>query len=235
MSFSTVSPERAPLDPANAVESDDVPAPGTAYYVAKRMIDIFVAAIGLAILSPFILVVMAVIAYDSRGPIFHRRRVLLQQTYRRGKTPRTFDAFKFRTMVPNADAILRGDARLREEYQREFKLKNDPRVTRVGAPLRHLSIDEIPQLLNVLRGQMTLVGPRMISPPELALYGPRAAKLLAVKPGLTGLWQVSGRHAISYAERIQLDMFYVDHRSLRLDMEILLRTIGSVLGRRGAF
>jgi lipopolysaccharide/colanic/teichoic acid biosynthesis glycosyltransferase len=115
-------------------------------------------------------------------------------------------AYKFRTMVPDADAILQNDRELRQEYEKEFKLRRDPRVTRLGATLRSYSLDEFPQLLNVLYGDMTLVGPRMISPPELSRYGSRGAKLLSVKPGLTGLWQVSGRHRVSYEERVLLDM-----------------------------
>ena len=211
------------------------PEPGISYRVAKRIVDIVGALAGLILLSPLIFAVILLIAIDSPGPIFHRRRVISRQNYREGAKPQTFDAFKFRTMVPNADQVLQNDPELMREYQKDFKLRNDPRVTRIGHKLRHTSIDEIPQLLNVLRGQMTLVGPRMISPPELAMYKSKAGRLLTVKPGLTGLWQVSGRQTVGYADRVRLDIWYIDHRSPRLDLEIMLRTIGSVLSRRGAF
>ena len=208
--------------------------PPTSYFVIKRLIDITGAAFGLLLFSPVLLMVALLIGRDAGLPIFHRRRVLEKQKYRDGIAPLTFDAFKFRTMVPNADVVLRADPELLREYQKTFKLLNDPRVTRVGHHLRRLSIDELPQLLNVLRGQMSLVGPRMISPPELMMYGSHAETLLSVKPGLTGLWQVSGRTNVGYAERVRLDMWYIKNRSPSTDFEILVRTVGSVLGRKGA-
>jgi lipopolysaccharide/colanic/teichoic acid biosynthesis glycosyltransferase len=209
--------------------------PGPFFRFAKRTIDIIGSSLLLALLSPVLLAAAILIRLDSGGPIFHRRRVLARQSYRESVAPHTFDAFKLRTMIPNADAVLLANPDLMREYQKDFKLRNDPRITRIGQPLRRISLDEVPQLLNVLRGQMSLVGPRMISPPELVMYGPRAGKLLSVKPGLTGLWQVSGRQTVGYTERVRLDMWYIDHRSAGLEMTILLRTIGSVLGRRGAF
>ena len=208
-------------------------APSRFFFVAKRLVDVLGSALGLVVLAPVLLLIAFLVRLDSRGSVFHRRRVLAQQEYA-GGTLRVFDAFKFRTMIPNADALLHSDPDLMREYRKEFKLKNDPRVTRLGDFLRRSSLDELPQLLNVLRGQMTLVGPRMIVPAELENYGPDAAKLLSVKPGITGLWQVSGRTNITYRERVRLDMWYIEHRSLRLDLEILLRTIGCVVQRRGA-
>ena len=205
-----------------------------AYRATKRAIDIFGALLGLLALAPIFLFIALLIRLDSPGPIFHRRRVLGDQEYEEG-TPETFDAFKFRTMRPDADTVLRNSPELLREYQRDFKLRDDPRVTRLGEHLRRTSLDELPQLLNVLRGQMSLVGPRMISPPELAMYGLNSARLLSVKPGLTGLWQVSGRQNISYPERVRLDMWYIENRSVQMDLEILVRTIGCVLSRKGAF
>jgi lipopolysaccharide/colanic/teichoic acid biosynthesis glycosyltransferase len=203
------------------------------YLIGKRLLDIVGALIGLVLFSPVFLLISLLICLDSTGQTFHRRRVLAQQSYT-GGLPMMFDAFKFRTMMDRADEFLENNPELMQEYQKEFKLMQDPRVTKIGAPLRRWSLDELPQLWNVLVGQMTLVGPRMITPPELINYGPEAARLLSVKPGMTGLWQVSGRANVSYSERVRLDMFYIENRSLKLDIEILIRTVGCVLGRRGA-
>jgi len=205
------------------------------YRIVKRAIDVIVSFTALLLLAPVFLIVALLVRLDSAGPIVYRRRVLAKQEYCYGVRPQAFDAFKFRTMVPDADDILSGDLELRREYEREFKLREDPRVTRIGARLRAMSLDELPQLVNVLLGQMTLVGPRMISPPELAMYGEHGAELLSVKPGLTGLWQVSGRQHIAYRERVRLDMWYIGRRSLALDLAILWRTVGCVLARTGAF
>jgi lipopolysaccharide/colanic/teichoic acid biosynthesis glycosyltransferase len=204
------------------------------YLVAKRAIDIVGATVGLLLLAPVFLVITVLIAIGSPGPILHRRRVLARQAYTDGGL-QTFDAFKFRTMIVNADAYLAARPELLREYERDFKLKTDPRITSVGHHLRRLSLDELPQLFNILSGQMTLVGPRMITPPELGMYGNHAACLLSVKPGLTGLWQVSGRQDVSYEERVRLDMYYIENRTLRMDIEILLRTVLSVLKREGAY
>jgi lipopolysaccharide/colanic/teichoic acid biosynthesis glycosyltransferase len=178
--------------------------------------------------SPLMLLAVALVRISSRGPIFHRRLVL-------GQYGTPFYALKFRTMVVDADHRLREDAALREQFEVSFKLSNDPRVTSTGQFLRRYSLDELPQLFNVLRGEMALIGPRMISPPELVRYGMQAERLLSVKPGLTGLWQVSGRQTTSYDERVQLDMHYVQHRSLWLDLQILAKTLPAVLRARGAY
>lgn len=200
-----------------------------------RTLDIMLSLTALLLLLPALLVIGVLIWADSPGPVFYRRRVLRYQGAPGGSAEATFDAFKFRSMVADADARLAADPALRQAYEREYKLPNDPRVTRIGAVLRAWSLDELPQLVNVLRGQMSLVGPRILSPPELARYGDGAPRLLSVKPGLTGLWQVSGRHRLTYAQRVRLDLWYVQHRSLRLDLAILARTIGCVLSRTGAF
>ena len=181
--------------------------------MAKRLLDVLGAIIGLIIFTPVYLCVAVLIAVCMGGPLFHRRRVLEKQTYDPARLPRTFDAFKFRTMISNAEAVLQADGELRSRYEKEWKLLDDPRVTPLGRVLRKWSLDELPQFINVLRGQMSLVGPRMISPPELTMYGPHAAVLLSVKPGLTGLWQVSGRTSLTYRERVRLDVWYIQHRS----------------------
>jgi lipopolysaccharide/colanic/teichoic acid biosynthesis glycosyltransferase len=166
---------------------------------------------------------------DSPGPIFHRRRVV-------GAGGRAFDAFKFRTMVVNGNDVMAQHPELQAELQANHKLKEDPRVTRVGKWLRSASLDELPQLINVLLGQMSLVGPRMITQEETAEYGQMRHNLLTVKPGLTGLWQVSGRSDLTYDERVQLDMQYIRNYSIWLDIQILFfQTLPSVLNRRGAY
>ena len=197
---------------------------------AHRTADLRISA-----LWPLLLLIAVLVKRDSPGDVIYRRVVLARQKLRQGNTLRTFPAYKFRTMVPQADALLAGDPELRREYEKEFKLRSDPRVTRLGAKLRSLSLDEFPQLFNVLRGEMSLVGPRMISPPELSRYGEHGAILLSVKPGLTGLWQISGRQCVSYEERVQLDVWYIEHRSFLMDLVILWRTVGCVFARTGAF
>ena len=214
--------------------------PGALYFVAKRALDLTGALCGLILLLPVYLLIAILVRRDSAGPIFHRRRVLERQDItadaaKSSRALRTFDAFKFRTMIADADEYLRRNPGLLKEFQKDYKLREDPRVTPLGQKLRTTSLDELPQLINVLCGQMSLVGPRMISPPELAMYGENAAKLLSVKPGLTGLWQVSGRQHVSYQERVRLDMHYIDRRSLLLDLQILARTVVCVLLRKGAF
>lgn len=230
------APDRAVFAPAMKA----VPAralrvrPSVAYLAAKRLIDIAGAVAGLLLLFPVYAVLALLVRLDSAGPVFHRRRVLSQQRVSDERGPSTFDAFKFRTMVCNADAVLAADPALLSAFQLNHKLTQDPRVTRLGRTLRRLSLDELPQLLNVLSGQMSLVGPRMIAPAELERYGHHGPKLLSVKPGLTGLWQVSGRQRLSYGERIRLDMYYIDNRSIALDLLILARTIKVVLTGDGA-
>lgn len=204
------------------------------YAFGKRTVDITGALIGLILLFPLYAVTALLVWMDSRGPVVHRRRVLARQTLGDGFSVETFDAFKFRTMRPDADSYLRSCPELYAEYLKEHKLKEDPRVTRLGRFLRRTSIDELPQLVNILRGQMSLVGPRMITPEELERYGIHQSRLLSVKPGLTGLWQVSGRTNVGYDERVRLDMLYIEHRSLTLDIQILMRTVYCVLKGCGA-
>jgi lipopolysaccharide/colanic/teichoic acid biosynthesis glycosyltransferase len=164
---------------------------------------------------------------DSPGPLIHRRRVM-------GVNGTQFDAFKFRTMYVNGDEILAKYPELQQKLDTNHKLKDDPRVTRVGKFLRKTSLDELPQLVNVLRREMSLVGPRMISPPEMEMYAQYGTNLLTVKPGITGMWQVSGRSDVTYAERVRLDMFYIRNWSIWLDLQLLFQTIPAVLLRRGA-
>ncbi len=194
----------------------------------KGILDYVGAAVGLILLSPFLLLIALLIKLDSPGPALYRRRVL-------GVGGRTFEALKFRTMRVDAEEYLKQHPELAEELERNGKLKNDPRITRLGRFLRKTSIDELPQLINVLKGQMSLVGPRMISPPEWAKFGKWKHNLLTVKPGLTGLWQVSGRSELSYEDRVRLDMHYIRNYTIWLDMRILFNTLSVVLRGRGAY
>jgi lipopolysaccharide/colanic/teichoic acid biosynthesis glycosyltransferase len=193
----------------------------------KELLDRATAAVLLIALAPIFALIALAIRVSSPGPIVHRRRVL-------GLDGCEFDAFKFRTMVADADAMLEGEPDLLQDFRRNMKLRDDPRTTAFGRWLRRTSLDELPQLCNVLRGEMSLVGPRMIAPEERPLYGDTIAKRLSVKPGITGLWQVSGRQELSYGERIRLDLEYVERWSLWLDVVIIARTIPAVLSMRGA-
>jgi lipopolysaccharide/colanic/teichoic acid biosynthesis glycosyltransferase len=194
----------------------------------KDALDVVGALVGLLLTLPLFLVIAIAIVAESRGPVFYRHK-------RIGKGGVPFYAWKFRTMVPGAEAQLAEDEALRRRFIRAYKLVEDPRVTRVGRWLRRTSLDELPQLLNVLKGEMSLVGPRPIVEEELARYGPWERRLLCVKPGLTGLWQVLRRDEPDYAQRVRLDMYYIDHWSLGLDLQILARTLPSVIAGRGAY
>jgi len=196
--------------------------------VVKLFLDYFLAIFSLIFLLPFFVVIAILIRTSSPGPVLHKRRVM-------GLNGKQFHALKFRTMVVNGDEVLEKYPELKEELARNHKLKNDPRITRIGAFLRKYSLDELPQLFNVLRREMSLVGPRMISPAEVTMYKQFDMNLLTVLPGITGLWQVSGRSDISYEERVRLDMYYVRNWSIWLDLQILIQTIPAVLKSRGAY
>jgi exopolysaccharide biosynthesis polyprenyl glycosylphosphotransferase len=196
--------------------------------VVKTVIDYVTAALALMVLSPLLALLAVLVRLDSPGPVIHRRRVL-------GVSGRPFDAFKFRTMMVNAERRKTQRAINFPDRRRTLKSKADPRVTRFGAFLRRSSLDELPQLVNVLRGEMSLVGPRMIAPDEASRYGKWQFNLLTVKPGITGPWQVHGRGDIPYEERVRLSMDYIRNYSLWLDLEILVRTVFVVLLRRGAY
>lgn len=194
----------------------------------KTVTDYVLAFLGLIILSPFLLTIGILIKLDSPGPALYRRRVI-------GRQGRQFDAFKFRTMYVNGDEILAKYPELKVELEKNHKLKDDPRVTRVGRWIRKFSLDELPQLINVILGQMSLVGPRMITVAELEKYGKWRLNLWTVKPGITGLWQISGRSDVSYDERVRLDLYYIRNYTFWFDIQILWRTLPVVLGRRGAY
>ncbi len=194
----------------------------------KRLLDVVGAVAGLILLSPVFLIAAIAVKLDTPGPVIYRRRVM-------ARGGGEFDAYKFRTMVVNGDEVLAAHPELLARWQREQKLENDPRVTRVGKWLRKFSIDELPQLVNVLRGEMSLVGPRMIAPVEMAHFGEYAQERLSVKPGLTGLWQIAGRADLPYEQRLIYDIRYVRTRNLWMDIKIIFLTIPAVLFGRGAY
>ncbi|MCP4357461.1 MAG: sugar transferase [Chloroflexi bacterium] len=196
--------------------------------VFKLALDYALMIPGFFAIAPLMLLLGLIIKLDSPGPAIYRRRVM-------GINGRQFHAYKFRTMRVNGDEILNAHPELKEELEQAHKLKNDPRITRVGQFLRKSSLDELPQLLNVLKREMSLVGPRMISPAEMKMYDEWGLNLLTVLPGITGLWQVSGRSDISYDERVQLDMYYIRNWNIWLDIQILLQTIPAILKGRGAY
>ena len=194
----------------------------------KLALDLGLTIPALIILSPLLLLVAIIIKIDSPGPVFHRREVM-------GVNGKKFGALKFRTMYIDGDEILEAHPELKIQLEQNRKLKIDPRVTRVGHFLRKFSVDELPQLFNVLVNEMSLIGPRMISPEEMKNYDRWGLNLLTIKPGITGLWQVSGRSDISYEERVRLDMHYIRNWSIWLDIQLLIRTIPVVIKGKGAY
>lgn len=200
---------------------------GPAYRRAKRLLDVVLVIMVLPLLIPVLGVCALLIKLDSaRGPIFFAQ-------IRAGEGGRPFRMLKLRTMVPNAAELKQQLAHLNELQLPDFKITNDPRVTRVGRVLRKTSLDELPQFLNVLRGEMSLVGPRPTSF-KIGTYALWQTARLDVKPGMTGLWQVMGRGTMEFADRSRLDIAYVERRCLGLDVQVLLRTVPAVLLRKGA-
>jgi Undecaprenyl-phosphate galactose phosphotransferase WbaP len=199
--------------------------------VVKRTIDIVGASSLLIAMFPILLIMGVIVMSDGGRPVFGHVRI--------GRNGRKFRCLKFRSMVTGADAVLKHllatDPKAREEWDRDFKLKNDIRITPIGRLLRRTSLDELPQLWNVLRGDMSLVGPRPIVDEELARYGADVHYYLETKPGMTGLWQVSGRNDVDYATRVSLDVSYAKDCSLSLDILILLKTFKVIFKRDGAY
>lgn len=206
-------------------------------YGVKRLIDRIAAFVGLVVLSPLLAAIALAIRLDSRGP------ALFRQT-RIGKDGRPFTFLKFRSMEDGNDpaihrdyisALIHDDCGALKGEHGSYKIEDDPRVTRIGHFLRRSSLDELPQLWNVLRGEMSLVGPRPPVDYEVELYGAHERRRLSALPGITGLWQVSGRCRTTYQQMVDLDLAYIDDWSLALDLKILVRTVGVVLGRKGAW
>lgn len=202
--------------------------PNIGYIVCKRLFDFVSSLCAIILLSPLLLSIVILIKLDSKGPaIFIHKRV--------GESGKELGVLKFRTMVTNAEEMLKKLApEQKKEFEENFKLEHDPRITKIGRLLRKTSLDELPQLFNILAGNMSVVGPRPVIKKELEKYGAYAKKFLSVKPGLTGNWQANGRSDTTYEERIKLDMEYIDNLSLFFDMKIIVKTFIVVVKRKGA-
>lgn len=199
------------------------------YEVFKRVIDILGSLFSIILTLPVFIIIAVIIKIDSPGPIFFMHR-------RYGRHGKIIKILKFRSMYKDAESMKRKfTAKQREEFQKNFKLRNDPRVTKVGRILRKTSLDELPQMVNILIGNMSFVGPRPIVMEELEKYGDCGSKLLSVKPGLTGLWQVCGRSTTTYKQRVELDMKYIDSRTIIGDLLIISKTFEAVWRKIGAF
>lgn len=197
------------------------------YKISKRALDIIASAIGLIVLSPILIIVAILIKLESKGPaIFSQKRI--------GLDGKEFKMYKFRSMVQNAEKLKKELEKQNEMSGPMFKIKNDPRVTKVGRFIRKTSIDELPQLINVLKGDMTLVGPRPSLPNEVEKFEAWMLKRLEVKPGLTCYWQVSGRNNIDFEEWMKLDLKYVNDMSFLLDIKLIFKTVGVLFGDKNA-
>lgn len=203
-----------------------------AYLFFKRVTDIFLSAIALVCFSPIFLFVWMMDLYgENRGPVLYKQK-------RIGKNGKAFYIYKFRSMVVDADKKLEADRELYKKYvANSFKLPEgeDPRITRFGSRLRKTSLDEIPQFLNILQGNMSIIGPRPVVEGELAEYGDQVDKFLSVKPGAMGYWQANGRSNIGYPERCDLELYYVDHTSYWFDVKVFIKNIISIFKTEGAF
>ena len=198
---------------------------------AKRCLDVCVSLLAITVLTPLFLLLALAIKMDGGPAFFAHTRI--------GKGGAVFKCYKLRTMCVNSDArllkFLKNDEQARLEWKTHFKIKHDPRITTLGHLLRKSSIDELPQLFNVIKGDMSLVGPRPIIQEELKLYGEDISYYLSARPGITGLWQISGRNDLDYAKRVALDTEYVTHWRHTLDFKILIKTAGVVIAQRGAY
>lgn len=198
------------------------------YSVLKRAFDIIASFIAIIILLPFFIIISILIKLDSKGPVFFLHK-------RIGKNGKTIKIFKFRTMVPNAEELMtRFTPEQKKEFEENYKLDNDFRITKIGNVLRKTSLDELPQLINILKGDMSIVGPRPLVKDEIEKYGDQKEKFLSVTPGLTGNWACNGRSNIDYDERIKLELEYVDKCSIWMDIKIIFKTVISVFRKEGA-
>ncbi len=224
------SATRSAVSPLSSSHESDMSFPIGG--IAKRSFDVSSALLAILILSPIFLMIMALVKFSDRGPAFYGHR-------RVGHNGRMFHCLKFRTMVMNGDEVLRqylaANPEAEEEWRTTRKLKNDPRVTAIGSVLRKLSLDELPQLINIIRGEMSVVGPRPVVDEELNYYENAASYYLSTRPGLTGLWQISGRNDVSYKERVDYDTQYVRNWSMMQDVFIIAKTIPAVCMSRGSY
>lgn len=206
----------------------EILGPKIPYRIVKRTTDIILSLTSLVGLLPFFAIIALAIKLDSKGPVFFKHT-------RIGKDGKIIKIYKFRTMVENAEDLIKGfTPEQMKEYEENYKLSNDPRITKVGEFLRKTSLDELPQLINILKGDLAIVGPRPVVANELKKYGTNIRKFLSVTPGLTGYWAANGRSCTSYEQRMQMELFYIDNLSFKLDVKVFFKTVGAVLNRRGA-
>ncbi len=212
------------------VEEKDIKISKKLFFCFKRLFDLLVSLTLLIICIPIFLIISLIIKIDSKGPIFYKHK-------RIGKKGKVIYLYKFRSMYKDADEKLKEllkDPKIKKEWEDNYKLNDDPRITRVGKILRITSIDELPQILNIIKGDMTLIGPRPLVEGEIEKYGRNKAKFLSVTPGITGWWACNGRSCRTYEERMKLELYYIDHMSLWLDIKIIFKTVIVVLKGHGA-
>ena len=198
------------------------------YINVKRIFDLVISTIGLIVLSPIFLILAIIVKLDSKGPVFFAHT-------RYGKNGKKFKMYKFRTMYENAqDMINDFTPEQMKEWKENFKLQDDPRITKVGKFLRKTSLDELPQIVNIMKGDLSIIGPRLVIEEELKKYGENKEKFLSVTPGLTGYWQANGRSSTTYEQRMEMELYYIDHISPKLDFKIFFKTIESVIKKEGA-
>ena len=198
------------------------------YMSVKRVFDLVISTIGLIILSPIFLILAIIVKLDSKGPVFFAHT-------RYGKNGKKFKMYKFRTMYENAqDMINDFTPEQMKEWKENFKLQDDPRITKVGKFLRKTSLDELPQIVNIMKGDLSIIGPRPVIEEELEKYGENKEKFLSVTPGLTGYWQANGRSSTTYEQRMEMELYYIDNLSLKMDIKVFFKTILSVLKKEGA-
>ena len=198
------------------------------YIYVKRGIDVILSTIALVVLSPLFLILAILIKLDSKGPVFFLHT-------RIGKNGKNIKIYKFRTMVTNAEELIKEfTPEQMKEYKENYKLTNDPRITKIGKFLRKTSLDELPQLINIIKGDLSIIGPRPVVKDELENYGENMAKFLSVTPGLTGNWAANGRNNTTYEERMKLELEYVDNISFKTDVKIFFQTIFAVIKKEGA-
>jgi lipopolysaccharide/colanic/teichoic acid biosynthesis glycosyltransferase len=228
--FEVSIPKTTAIDTINVETYTQVNTKGSKlkYEIVKRALDIALSTIGMVVLFPVFLIIGICIKIDSKGPVFFMHD-------RIGKDGKKIKIYKFRTMYKNAEDMKNNfTPKQIEEFNENYKLKNDPRVTRVGKILRRTSLDELPQILNIFKGELSLIGPRPVVEGEIEKYGPNKSKFLSVKPGLTGYWQANGRSSTTYEERMNMELYYIDNRSLWLDVKVFFKTFISVIKKEGA-
>lgn len=198
------------------------------YRYIKRFMDVILATIALVVLSPIFLIIAIAIKIESKGPVFFKHT-------RIGKNGKIIKLYKFRSMVINAEELIKSfTPEQMQEYKENYKLTNDPRITKIGKFLRKTSLDELPQLLNIIKGELSIIGPRPVVTDELEKYGANTKKFLSVTPGLTGYWAANGRSCTTYEQRMQMELYYIDNLSLKMDIKVFFKTIEAVIKREGA-